>query len=538
MLNIKNWQDNKSEFLDAGVQLPSYDVNELKAAGKKHPVWLHIGAGNLYRTFHAEITDNLLDAGLLNAGIIAANMRSPFVIDNVYAPYNNDILMVTMCVDGSFKKRILSSTADALFASPERAEHWNKMIEYFQDSALQMVTYSITEKGYALKDTTGQLTDIAKSDIENGPDAPLTAMGRTCALLLARFNAGAAPIAMVTTDNFSQNGKHFRDSVLEISQGWLNNGFVKQDFIDYVSDEKQVSFPWSMIDRITPNPSDEVLSLLQEQGFEDIDIVSTSGGTGFSAFANTEETNYLVIEDSFPNGRPALDKAGVILCDRKTAELADTMKVTACLNPLHTCLAIMGCLFGYKRIWQEMQDQDLVALIKHLAYDEDLPVVQDPKVISPEKFVEELLYKRLPNKSLPDTPQRIACDTSQKVPIRYGHTLNSYNNAVDKNPADLTYIPLVIAGWMRYLMAVDDQGNKFELSSDPLLEMLQNSVSDIKLGNVDDVQIHNCLQPILSNREIFTCDLYEFGLGEKIELMFAEMLTGPGAVRETIRKYI
>lgn len=105
-----------------------------------------------------------------------------------------------------------------------------------------------------------------------------------------------------------------------------------------------------MIDRITPNPSEEVAKALANEDFVDIEILKTPGGTEFSSFANTEETKYLVIEDNFPNGRPPLEDAGVILCDRQTAELADTMKVTACLNPIHTCMAIFGCLLGYTRI--------------------------------------------------------------------------------------------------------------------------------------------------------------------------------------------
>ena len=298
-----------------------------------------------------------------------------------------------------------------------------------------------------------------------------------------------------------------------------------------------VSFPWSMIDRITPNPSPETEEALKQQGWEDLDLIATPSGTHFAGFANTEACHYLVIEDSFPNGRPALEEGGVILCDRDTAEKADTMKVTACLNPLHTCLAVFGCLLGYARIWQEMEDEDLVALIKHLGYDEDLPVVVDPKVIDPQKFVEELLEKRLPNKSLPDAPQRIAADTSQKVAIRYGHTLNAYL-AAGKDVSGLTYIPLTIAGWLRYLLGIDDKGEAFTPSPDPLLEGLQAHVAGLKLGEAKAEAVHAAVQPVLSNKEIFALDLYEAGLGEKIEGYLLEMLAGPGAVRETIRKYL
>ena len=362
-------------------------------------------------------------------------------------------------------------------------------------------------------------------------------MGITAALLYVRFEAGAAPIAMVTTDNFSQNGKKFRDSVLVVAEGWAKNGLVPQSFVDYVSDESRVSFPWSMIDRITPNPSIDVEEKLVAEGFSGMDIKTSPSGTAFAAFANTEVAHYLVVEDSFPNGRPAPDRAGVILTDRKTAERADTMKVTACLNPLHTCLAIYGCLLGYTRIWQEMEDADLVALIKHLGYDEDLPVVEDPKVIDPKKFISELLEHRLPNKSLPDAPQRIATDTSQKIPVRYGHTIQAYVSA-GKDASSLTYIPLVAAGWLRYLLGVDDEGNEFSPSPDPLLVEMQQHLASIELGCQDATAVHVAAQSILSNANIFGVDLYRIGLGGKVEGMFLEMLVAPGAVRKTIEKYL
>ena len=161
----------------------------------------------------------------------------------------------------------------------------------------------------------------------------------------------------------------------------------------------------------------------------------------------------------------------------------------------------------------------------------------DPKVIDPQAFIDELTSERLVNKSLPDAPQRIATDTSQKVAIRYGHTLNAYL-AAGKDVSGLTYIPLTIAGWLRYLTAVDDEGNAFECSPDPLLAELQARVADLKLGAADADAVHAAAAPILSNTEIFTLDLYKAGLGEKIEGYLLEMLAGPGAVRATIHKYL
>ena len=537
MATLKNWMDEKEELQALGIELPQYDVDTFKEAGARQPRWIHFGGGNLYRAFHAEIAQRLANAGKLDRGIVVMETFRPFTVDNVYKPYNCDSLEVVMNADGTLSERVIAATADAVFANPQRPADYERALAYFASSELQLVTFTITEKGYGLRNASGELFPFVEQELADGPEGATSTMGIVTALLFNRYKNGAAPIAMVSTDNFSQNGRRFRDAILTIAHGWLEHDHVDQAFVDYIGDEKCVSFPWSMIDRITPNPSPETEDALKEQGFTDLSIVKSEAGPAFAGFANTEEVHYLVIEDSFPNGRPELEAGGVILCDRETAEKADTMKVTACLNPLHTCLAVFGCLLVYTRIWQEMEDADLVSLIKHLGYDEDLPVVVDPKVIDPRAFIEELLAKRLPNKALPDAPQRIASDTSQKVPIRYGHTLNAYV-AAGKDVSKLTYIPLTIAGWLRYLLAVDDEGKMFPCSPDPMLDELQAALAGIEIGHADAASLRDAVAPILSNKEIFDCDLYELGLGGKVEDMLLQMLPGNGAVRATVKKYV
>ena len=224
-----------------------------------------------------------------------------------------------------------------------------------------------------------------------------------------------------------------------------------------------------------PQPRRGRGAALAAEGWSDLPLIP-NGPVNFAGFANTEQVHYLVVEDSFPNGRPALELGGVILTDRETVDKADTMKVTTCLNPLHTGLAVYGCLLGYTKIADEMRDADLVALVKRLGYDEGMPVVVNPGVIDPKEFIDVLVEHRLPNPSLPDAPQRIAQDTSQKLPIRYGHTINAYL-AAGKSTSSLVGIPLVIAGWLRYLEAVDDTGAAFTPSPDPLLAGLQKRAS-------------------------------------------------------------
>ncbi|HBK25930.1 MAG TPA: mannitol dehydrogenase family protein, partial [Clostridiales bacterium] len=132
---------------------------------------------------------------------------------------------------------------------------------------------------------------------------------------------------------------------------------------------------------------------------------------------------------------------------------------------------------------------------------------------------------------LPDTPQRIATDTSQKIPIRFGETLKKYH-AAGKDLCALTAVPLALAGWLRYLLAVDDDLNPMELSPDPLLEELRGALAGIRVG--DSESCGDKLRPILSNPAIFGLDLVEAGLAPKIEELFRQELAGAGAVRRTL----
>jgi len=110
-----------------------------------------------------------------------------------------------------------------------------------------------------------------------------------------------------------------------------------------------------MIDKITPRPSDTVRAALNKSGFTSADIICTSKNTYMAPFVNAEKAEYLVIEDSFPNGRMRLEQAGVYFTDRQTVDQVERMKVCTCLNPLHTALAIFGCLLDYTLIADDLK---------------------------------------------------------------------------------------------------------------------------------------------------------------------------------------
>ena len=506
---------NREAWEAKGYRLPEYDREAMIARTKENPTWLHFGAGNNFKALHGMAAQRLLNEGVLDKGIIAVER-----MDRGGEKYDDLAVVVTLKASGSVEKNILGAMAETcyLYGGEERLK------EIFRNPSLQLATFTITEKGYSLD------ADDVKADLALSPAEARSYMGRVAGLLLERYRAGAYPIAMVSTDNCSHNGDKLKAAMLAFADAWGDEGFKA-----YLEDGSKVSFPWTMIDKITPSPDLSVGAILEADGLEGFAPVRNARGTVKAPYVNAEESEYLVLEDDFPNGRPPLEKAGFYFTARETVDKVERMKVCTCLNPLHTALAVYGCLLGYEKIWQEMQDEDLKKLVETIGYKEGLPVVTDPGIIRPEDFIHTVLTVRFPNPFMPDTPQRIATDTSQKLSIRFGETVKAYLASDTLNASDLKLIPLVHAGWLRYLMAVNDKGEAFEPSPDPLLESAQAYVKDFKLGEKPDC---SKLEGLLRNKTVFGVDLVEAGLAEKICAYFTELTAGPGAVRATLHKYV
>ena len=539
MLSLSMRRDslkNAGEWSERNIILPSYSIDEVRAKSEKEPTWLHFGAGNIFRGFIARLSQDLLNQGLTDTGIIAADTFDYEIIDRIYRPYDDLTLMVDLRPDGSTGYEIIGSVTESRKADPNDAPEMSRLYEIASSPSLQIISFTITEKGYALYDMHGKLLPVVSSDMENGPKSARHAMSIVCALLWERFQKGGAPLALASMDNCSSNGKKLQSSILEVANAWEKRGFVSSGFIDYLNDTGKVSFPWSMIDKITPRPDASVEKMIEELGISDMRPFTTAKGTFIAPFVNAEVPQYLVIEDAFPNGRPPLEKAGVFMTDRDTVNKAERMKVTTCLNPLHTALAVFGCVLGYTRISDEMKDPELVSLITKIGYSEGLPVVTDPVILKPSEFIREVIEERLPNPFIPDAPQRIATDTSLKVPIRFGETIKSYIADPSLDVTSLTYIPLAIAGWIRYLLGIDDNGDPIELSSDPLLPSLKEQLSAIRFSEPQSVKGN--LDGLLSNSSVFGSDLVSCGLSPKIESFVSEMIEGPGAVRKTLKKHL
>ncbi len=532
-LTLASIKKDQAAFEKAGIRLPRYDVAALMESSPRHPVWVHMGAGNIFHGFIATIAQRLLDQGLMKSGILTLSAYDGEAIRRVSVPHDHLKLNVTLLPDGSKELEVLGSVSGEYLLNGTAPEDMAAARGFFREKGLQMLSFTITEKGYALRDMRGELLPQVREDLKAGPEKCRSAMALATALLLERYRAGGYPIAMVSMDNCSHNGSKLKAAIEEIAKAWAGAGFADQGFVNYIRDPLRVSFPWTMIDKITPRPDPEVAKELAALGLEGMEPLKTARGSFIAPFVNAEKPGYLVIEDSFPAGRPPLEKAGVLFTDAKGVDLCERMKVTVCLNPLHTALAVYGCVLGYKKISDEMDDPLLVALVKRLGCVEGLKVVEDPKILSPKAFLDEVLTKRLVNRCLPDTPQRIATDTSMKVPVRFGETLKNYQKR-GLDASSLVALPLAIAGWLRYLMGVDDQGKPFELSDDPQIPALKEKMQGIVFGKPDSVG--NKLEGILGNAQLFGVDLYKTGLGKKIEHFLAEEIAGPGAVKAALSK--
>lgn len=526
--DVRPWQA-------AGIELPPYDAEALAAQTRRDPRWAHFGIGNIFRVFVGGIADRLLRENCMDRGITCIETFDFDVVDKIYLPFDNLVISVILNADGSVNRRVLGSLSEVIKARADHPSDWTRMREVFTHPEFQMASFTITEKGYALRDTAGKYFGYVCADIEQGPERVVGAMGIVTAMLYARYKAGRLPLALVSMDNVARNGEKLRASVLEIAAEWQKRGFVDAGFVDYVSDEHTVSFPWTMIDKITPRPSTDVANALEADGVENMQPVITAKQTYIAPFVNAEGPQYLVVEDNFPNGRPPLEKAGVYMADRLTVNRSERMKVTACLNPIHSALGPYDVMLGYELFADGMADPQLSRLAAQVGYREGLPVVEDPGILSPRAFIDEVIQERFPNAYLGDTSQRICTDISQGVAFRFGETIKAYV-ARDGSAAALTGIPLAIAGWLRYLLAVDDAGKSYPLAPDPMADELTQQLSAVQVGQPETYA--GQLRPILANSHIWGINLYVAGLGEKVERLFCEEIAGIGAVRATLKRYL
>jgi fructuronate reductase len=235
---------NPQPWIQQGFRLPGYDRAAVRERTQKSPAWVHLGAGNIFRAFLCALQDDLLDKSLTDTGIIVAEGFDEELIEKAYLPFDSLSVLAVLKANGSVDKRVLGSVIGALNIAPGEGPDWESLKEAFASPTLQMASFTITEKGYAFT-------------------ADSSLMGKTASLCLHRYKSGAYPLALVSMDNCSHNGERLRSAILQIANRWVTEGLAEAGFLKYLEDETKVSFPWTMIDKITPRPDESVQAMLK-----------------------------------------------------------------------------------------------------------------------------------------------------------------------------------------------------------------------------------------------------------------------------------
>ncbi|MBO7639110.1 MAG: mannitol dehydrogenase family protein, partial [Treponema sp.] len=194
---------NTSEWEAKGYSLPKFDREKVESATRANPFWIHFGAGNIFRAFQANVVQELLNKGVLDRGLLVAEGYDYEIIEKMYRPHDNIGALVTLKSNGSVEKTVVASIMESLTADSSNDSDWKRLREVFRNPSLQMVTFTITEKGYLLKNAAGVFMPGVEEDFASGPASPKSYMGKVVALLHERFENGALPVAMVSMDNCS-----------------------------------------------------------------------------------------------------------------------------------------------------------------------------------------------------------------------------------------------------------------------------------------------------------------------------------------------
>ncbi|GAB3070544.1 mannitol dehydrogenase family protein [Micromonospora schwarzwaldensis] len=407
---------------------------------------VHLGLGAFHRAHQAVHTEAAVGAAGGDWGIVGVAPRSTDVVEALAA---QDALfsVTTLAADGA-STRVVGALAGVRHAAADP----EAVVRLLADPAIRVVTLTVTEKAYQLDPVTGALTADAELTADLTTDRPpRTVPGLLVRGLLARAAADAGPLALVSCDNLPANGRRLRSLVDQC----LALARVPDATLDRVA--AQVTCPGTMVDRIVPASTDETRETARR----------ALGVTDLAAVA-AEPWSQWVIEDDFPGGRPAWERAGAVLTD--DAGPWERLKLRA-LNGVHSATAYLGALAGAETVLDALALPHLDAVLRRLVAEEIAPSFTPPPGVSVPEYGEQVLA-RFGNPAIRYRTAQVASDGSQKLPQRVLHT------AVDLRAGGRSarWSALVVAAWLRFLHGHTDDGRPLPLD-DPLADRLRAALA-------------------------------------------------------------
>lgn len=425
------------EQLPANVARPTYDRGGLKAG------ILHFGVGNFHRSHQAVYLDELFNAGLDHDWAIVGTGVLPAEEAGRQKLAEQDWLTTVVEQDSDhMSARITGAMID--FVPPGNAD---AIIDRLADPAIRIVSLTITEGGYFIDPASGVFNPTHPQIVADAANwaAPKTVFGLILAGLLRRRDEGTVPFTVMSCDNIPHNGRVTADAVTGLAR------LVDDRLAEWI--DENVAFPNAMVDRITPATTDRERAILAEQfGVED----------NWPVFC--EPFRQWVLEDRFPDGRPALEKAGAqFVPDVAPFEL---MKIRI-LNGGHATIAYPAGLMDIHFVHEAMEHPLVRGFLAKLEQEEIIPTVPPvPGVVLQDYY--QLIERRFSNPKIGDTVRRLCLDGSNRQPKFIIPTIGARLAA----KADIRGLALESAFWCRYCFGATDSGAVIE-PNDPSWDRLQ-----------------------------------------------------------------
>lgn len=404
--------------LDSRVRVPSYDRESLR------PGIVHIGVGGFHRSHQAEYLDDLCDSGLrewstTGVGILPQDVSMARALQ----PQKGLYTLITLSQHDT-SVRVIGSLVRYVHAFPDVSA----LARIMQDPSTRIVSLTITEGGYPVDNSTGESTG-----------APSTVFEAIVSALEQRRSRGIEPFTVLSCDNILHNGDVARTATLAAAER-------AGELAEWIA--RDVAFPNSMVDRITPATQDAHRSLLSaEYGLADRWPVVA------------EPFRQWVIEDTFPAGRPPWEDAGALLTD--DVEPYEVLKLRL-LNAGHSTMAYLAALAGYTAVDRIMADDDFALYVKRFLDQEAGPVLPAVPGVDIEAYKADIV-ERFSNPAIGDQVSRLCLDGSSKFPVFLMPTIRAQLRANGNVPL----AALALAGWCQYLLGADDAGRLLPVADDP-----------------------------------------------------------------------
>jgi fructuronate reductase len=451
---------------------------------------VHLGLGAFHRAHQAVYTEQAIAAAGGDWGIVGVAPRSAAVLTALRE--QDALFSVTTLAAGASSTRVVGVLSGLRHAAADP----DAVVRLLADPAVRVVTLTVTEKGYRLDPATGRLLidDAVRADLDTDRP-PATIPGLLVRGLLARCRADAGPIALVSCDNLPANGRRLR-SMVDQALRRLDQSSARS-VLDWTA--RQVSFPGTMVDRIVPASTPQTRS-----------TAAAALGVRDLAAVSAEPYSQWVVEDDFPGGRPAWERAGAVLT--ADARPWERLKLRT-LNGVHSAIAYLGAVAGRETIADALEMPGLREVLRRFVAEDVAPSLRPPPGVTVVRYGESVL-ERFANPAIEHRTVQVAMDGSQKLPQRVLHTV------LDRRAGGGVprWGTLVIAGWMRFVQGSTDEQRPLPLD-DPLAGEIRARLAEAPQtpeGVVD---------ALLGLRAVFPAELADDGT---VRALLVEWLTALG----------